>query len=99
VELRVAARQPDNIGGKVGGFIGERRKCKNFCPLLPPGFEKMRVDEGESGVPSERDPLPRRGQMAARSLAGVRKTRRGRLQQLFDIDMSLAKTGQRIEAG
>ncbi len=62
VKLRVAAGQPDCIGGAGRRFIGQRREGKNLRARVPPGFDKMWINEGKGGVLSQRNPLAGRSQ-------------------------------------
>ena len=45
MKLRVSAGQPDGIGTRVGGLIGERREGKDFGAGQPPAIEQVRVHE------------------------------------------------------
>jgi hypothetical protein len=65
VKLRVAAGEPDEVGGSVGRFVGEGREGQDLGPRPAPAFEDMGVGEGEGRVLRQRDLLRGRAREGA----------------------------------
>ena len=60
MELRIAARQPDEVGVGRRRFVGKRREGHDFGAGGTPALDEMRIDEGEGAVAREGDALRRR---------------------------------------
>ena len=81
VQFRIAARKPADIAIGRRRLVGEGREWDDLGAGRPPALHEMRVDERESGVARERDPLSRRpnrdGRRRGRSEDRDRRPMRG----------------------
>src|SRR5579872_6508953 len=50
MKFRIAAGKPAYVAGLRRRFVGKRRERNDFSARPPPAFEKMSIDECESGV-------------------------------------------------
>src|SRR5215472_1626749 len=89
VQFRIAAGKPAEVAFGRRRLVGERRKREDLRPGRSPAMQKVRIDERERRVASERDPLsgqPNRGRRA-RQRSAVQFG--GQLEETTAIDMRL----------
>src|SRR5690606_38547719 len=73
VQLRIAARQVDGVGSRLGRLVGEWREEGEAGACRLPARQQVLVEEGEGGVAGDGDMLAERRQ--AGDLRRARKAR------------------------
>ena len=97
MKLGIAAGQPAAVAVFGRRLVGERREGDDLRPGPPPAGENMRIDEGERGVGSERDPAARRRQSRPCIAVAEISTGCARGDDRVEVDMPLDRIGETIE--
>ena len=97
MQLGIAAGQPAGIAVIRRRLVGERREGDNLRARGAPAANEMRVDEGKSLVPCERDPLPGRLERNRPGAPGGKAEIAGKLEGAGAVDMGLDEVGHRLE--